>query len=332
MQFTTSYHHKYMNFSVRFALLTICLISLLASSCVSAKKYNQSLLLKDVILSENVRLKEVEKDYFSIKDSLSSKRLDLIRKNILISDLEQKNESANRSLKDLVKRYDQILESNQKLIVASSEVKQLMQETILQQNDSLRIKTQAVSQKELELNALKLNLELREKKLTELQEMVSAKEKAISELKGKVSNALKGFSSTDLTVTERKGRLYVSMYKNLLFSTGSKEIDTKGKEAIQKLASVLVFQPDIEIVVEGHTDTVGTAEHNWDLSNARATSVVKLLSSFGINPKKLTASGRSFYHPILPNNSEENKSMNRRTEIILSPKLDELFQLTGSTE
>jgi chemotaxis protein MotB len=122
----------------------------------------------------------------------------------------------------------------------------------------------------------------------------------------------------------------VSLSQNLLFKTNSDKIDNNGQLAIRTLAQVLTQNPDIEITVEGHTDSDGTADYNWDLSTARATSVVKLLASSGVDPKRITAAGRSMFQPVVENNSPENKSRNRRVDIILSPRLDQLFQIIRS--
>ena len=121
--------------------------------------------------------------------------------------------------------------------------------------------------------------------------------------------------------------MYLSLSQNLLFPSGSDEIDWKGRQALMKLADALKSNPDIDITVEGHTDTDGTAAKNWDLSVLRATTVVKLLSSYGVPSDRLIASGRGFYAPIASNDTPQGKGLNRRTEIILSPQLDELYNL-----
>ena len=135
------------------------------------------------------------------------------------------------------------------------------------------------------------------------------------------------FLASDLTVEEKDGKIYVSMSQNLLFASGSNKLDQKGKDALAKLATVLSANPNIEILVEEHTATDGTPEFNWDLSVTRATAVVKELTSHGLEPKRVTAAGRAFYVPVDSNDTDQGKTRNRRTEIILAPKYDQLYKL-----
>src|SRR5699024_8631452 len=126
---------------------------------------------------------------------------------------------------------------------------------------------------------------------------------------------------------QKNGKVYVSLSQNLLFATGSDRLDPKGVDAIKKLAEVLKNHEKIDIVVEGHTDDVGSVNRNWQLSTERALSVLKVLQDNQVNPDRLTASGRAFYAPVAPNDSDNNRALNRRTEIILSPDLSNLFKL-----
>jgi len=146
-------------------------------------------------------------------------------------------------------------------------------------------------------------------------------------LRSKVNQALLGFTDADLSVSERNGKIYVSLSQNLLFATNSDNIDWKGKKAIRSLADVLKQNPDINITVEGHTDPDGSPAKNWDLSVRRATAVVKILTETNVNAERITASGRSFYYPIASNATAAGKAKNRRTEIILSPRLDQLYKI-----
>jgi len=142
-----------------------------------------------------------------------------------------------------------------------------------------------------------------------------------------VIKALTGFQASDLSVAERDGKIYVSLSQDLLFASGSDQIDVKGKDAISKLAGALKGNKDFLINVEGHTDAQGSVDKNWDLSVRRATSVVKILTGAGLDPKVITASGRALYDPLSENESAEGRAKNRRTEIILAPRLNELYQL-----
>jgi len=174
---------------------------------------------------------------------------------------------------------------------------------------------------------LQNGLEAREARINELEAMLNAKDAQMQQIRANINNALRGFTANDLTVTERNGKIYVSLSQDLLFQTGSDAIGFKGKNAIQQLSKALQQTSDVGIMVEGHTDNTGDANYNWDLSVKRATSVVKELVKGGVAPARVTAAGRGFYAPMVPNDSEMNKAKNRRTDIILSPKLDSLYDL-----
>lgn len=181
---------------------------------------------------------------------------------------------------------------------------------------------------ERELNVKKMELEMREKRIKELESLIAKQEAASNALRDKIANALMAFKDKGLTVVQKNGRVYVSLEAKLLFASGSYKVDQEGKEALIKLAKILEEQTDLEVLVEGHTDTdklnsTNIPKDNWELSVMRATSVVKLmLESSKMNPKKITAAGRSEYLPL----DASDKSKNRRIEIILIPNLDELYK------
>lgn len=184
-----------------------------------------------------------------------------------------------------------------------------------------------------DLESAQNNLAAREKRLQEVEEAMKKRDEAVNALRDKLANALLGFNKSGLSVNIKDGKVYVSLTDKLLFDTGSIEIDVKGKEALQELANVLKNQPDINILVEGHTDNMkvtnlGQMKDNWDLSVMRATAVVRFLTDVQkLDPLRVTASGRGEYLPIEKVNTAEARSKNRRIEIILTPKLDELYQL-----
>ncbi|MGB3947918.1 MAG: OmpA family protein [Bacteroidia bacterium] len=192
-------------------------------------------------------------------------------------------------------------------------------------NSDLKLKSKELEKKE------KL-LQEREKALQEMQSIISRQDSIVNNLNNIVKNALLGFNPDELTVEMKNGKVYVSMSDKLLFKSGSAEVEKKGTEALKKLSEVLNKNNDIDILIEGHTDNVPIKtpvyKDNWDLSAARATSVVRLLTNENkIDAKRLTASGKGEFFPVASNETSEGKAKNRRTEIILSPKLDELFKL-----
>lgn len=158
--------------------------------------------------------------------------------------------------------------------------------------------------------------------------------KKSEEIRKKMADALSGFNSSELTVTQKNGKVYVSMQENLLFPSGSAVVNPKGVDALSKLAAVLNLNPDIQIDVEGHTDSVPIKikfQDNWDLSTARANAIVRVLVyKYNVSPQSVIASGHSEYDPVAPNSTSEGRALNRRTDIILSPKLDELYKLISS--
>ena len=199
-------------------------------------------------------------------------------------------------------------------------------QTMLNSNMTQQEKLNSLlSQKMEELNE-------RERTINELQDMINAQNEKVQKLLSSVKDALLGFSSEELTVTEKDGKVYVAMSDKLLFESGSARVDKRGKEALAKLAEVLNKQSDIDVYIEGHTDSkpINTAQFkdNWDLSVIRATSVVRILTKdYGVNPLQIQPSGRGEYMPVADNESAEGRSKNRRTEIIMAPKLDKLYQM-----
>ncbi|MEE1946033.1 OmpA family protein [Pedobacter sp. KR3-3] len=184
-----------------------------------------------------------------------------------------------------------------------------------------------------EINKLSADLKKREQRLKEVEEILRKRDEATNQLKAKLQEALLGFTKNGLTVEIKNGKVYVSLTDKLLFPSGSIIIDEKGKQALTQLATVLKQQPEINIAVEGHTDSqkinnLGQIKDNWDLSVLRATSVVRFLTEEQkVESVRMTATGKGEFQPLAPNTSAENRSKNRRIEIVLSPKLDELYDL-----
>lgn len=184
-----------------------------------------------------------------------------------------------------------------------------------------------------EINRLAEDLKKREARLTEVEDILRKRDEATQALKEKLQKALLGFQQSGLTVEVKNGKVYVSLTDKLLFDTGSIIIDDKGQQALKELAKVLKTQPEINISVEGHTDNqkvnnLGQIKDNWDLSVLRATSVVRYLTDVEkIENSRVTATGKGQFQPVAEGATPEVRSRNRRIEIVLSPKLDELYQL-----
>lgn len=180
----------------------------------------------------------------------------------------------------------------------------------------------------------KMTIEEQQRRLNLLTDLIQRQAQVMQNLKSSVANALINFNPGDLSVTIKNGKIYVSLQEKLLFASGSAQVDPKGKDALGKLASVLQQNPDINVQIECHTDTVPihnkSFSDNWDLSVGRAVSIVRILTKeYGMNGERITTSGRAQYVPVASNRTVEGRTLNRRAEIILSPKLDELYQLLG---
>lgn len=184
------------------------------------------------------------------------------------------------------------------------------------------------------LNMSQQQIAEQQHRLEQLQALIDQQRKNTQDLRSKINNALVGFSSNELTVSTRNGKVYVSLQENLLFPSGSAVVNPKGKQAVGKLAEVLNVNNDINVNIEGHTDSIpirGKYIDNWDLSTARSTAIVRILTdTYKVDPARVTASGRSRFVPVESNATAEGRAKNRRTEIILEPRLDELMQLIQS--
>jgi len=170
------------------------------------------------------------------------------------------------------------------------------------------------------------------KRLKTLQDMIQSEKDVMTNLQNSIAAALMNYKTDELSVYIKDGNVYVSLQEKLLFKSGSDVVDPKGKEALKSLANVLNNTKDITVMIEGHTDNVSIKtkqfKDNWDLSTARATSIVRILTKdYGFDSNRITASGRGEFHPIKPNETDEGRSANRRTEVILSPDLKELYKL-----
>jgi chemotaxis protein MotB len=181
-------------------------------------------------------------------------------------------------------------------------------------------------------NQSKMTIAEQAARLKSLQDMIQAQKDVMSKLKNSIADALMNYKTDELSIYTKDGNVYVSLQEKLLFKSGSDVVDPKEKEALKSLAQVLNSTKDIAVLIEGHTDNVpiktNLFKDNWDLSTARATSIVRILTKDnGFDPNRITASGKSEFHPVKPNDTIEGRAGNRRTEVILSPDLKELYKL-----
>jgi chemotaxis protein MotB len=237
--------------------------------------------------------------------------------------------TTSQKLDNLNKEYDQLNSYYKNLLNSSGKLNRDMtvqKEQLLSMQDNLE-KTRKLN------DSLSSSLAEREKKVKELETVLSNKDKAVQDLKNKIANSLLDFKASDLTINIKNGKVYVSLAEQLLFGSGSIEVDKKGVTALQQLAKAIKDQKDLQIMVEGHTDNVPISkkspymQDNWDLSVMRATAITKILTSAGVSPNQVTASGKGEYYPLAVNDSPQSKQKNRRTEIIITPNLDEIFRI-----
>lgn len=244
------------------------------------------------------------------------------------------------------KKYQEALSREQSLMNEKSqqgdEIVRLKGQNENMQKDNARLIAQIdealkkYSQASGQANLTQKQLEAEQQRLLELRRLLQQQGDAVENLRKKMADALTGFSSNELTVFTKNGRVYVSLQESLLFPSGSAVVNEKGKQALGTLAQALNNSPDINVVVEGHTDSIPIKkafEDNWALSVARATSIVRLLTNtYAVDPGRVTASGRSYFEPVDSNSTPEGRQRNRRTEIILAPKLDQILQLLEQTK
>ena len=242
---------------------------------------------------------------------------------------------AEKEAKNLRERLIGCQDESDRLV---NQVAALAKDTALLRRDIRNYKTMLNTNmgEQDKLNALlsekMKELDEREQTINQLQEMIDEQTRKVQDLLNSVKEALLGFNSDELTVTEKNGKVYVAMSDKLLFQSGSATVDKRGKEALAKLADVLNKQNDIDVYIEGHTDSKpihnARFSDNWDLSVIRATSVVRILTTdYGVNPLKIQPCGRGEYMPVADNETAEGRSKNRRTEIIMAPRLDKLIQM-----
>ena len=239
------------------------------------------------------------------------------------------------------KKYNEAISREQNLISQNTrlndEVVRLRTQVENLQKDNARLISQVdealkkYSQASGQANLTQQQLETEQRRLLELRNLLRQQGEAVENLRKKMADALVGFSANELSVFTKNGRVYVSMQESLLFPSGSAALNEKGKAALETVAQALNNNPDINVVVEGHTDSIPirrSFEDNWALSVARATSIVRLLTNtYSVDPTRVTASGRSYFDPVDTNSTPEGRQRNRRTEIILAPKLDQIMQL-----
>ena len=327
-----------------YRILPILIIIASLSSCVSPKVVEEIKQQRQQTFQENQEIKKentsLSTENIDLKDKLSRLNGQIAK---LISDSTKRAASCRQlqsQLDDLNEAYDLLTAKNSQMMSKKAEeTKKLLKELqntreeLLIKEDELLTLEQNLSVKQKELLKTQNELIEREKKVMELQSIVNRKDSLLSALKDRISSALLGFEGDGLTITQKNGKVYISLEEQLLFASGSWQVDSRGREALSKLSKALENQQDINVLIEGHTDSIpfggrGQIKDNWDLSVVRATAIVRILtSSSSIDPERLTAAGKGEFVPIQTNSTAMGRSANRRIEIILTPKLYDLYEL-----
>jgi chemotaxis protein MotB len=310
--------------------------SLLFTACVPSKKYNELLEREKSCSEELAKYKKSSSDYEVLSKDLQTK-YDLAAKEVSrlrgdTNNLGNQMRLLLRETETLETQYQTLESSFDKLKNLSAKETATLQTELEQKTKELQRKEDALLKLDEELKTKQALLVEREKRVNELEEAIRKKDAKIQLLKARVANALRNFENQGLTVVQKNGKIYVSLEAKLLFNSGSTKVEDEGKEALVQLAHVLETERDLEIVVEGHTDTDKlnssvSPKNNWELSVLRATAVVELmLANSNMAPTQMMAAGRSEYHPVDP----ADKTKNRRIEIIISPNLNELFEIISN--
>ena len=325
-------------------LLLFSLTTLTITSCVSPKIHNalvsdfedneRSLSIKE---QENLKLSEqldeINAKVKLLQEKVFNLRNDSIQNGNSLMLLQDKFDELNTAYDLLVSKNTRQMSEKAKETKLLLEQLDEVQSKLLKKEDELNELSLNLKNKENELNKAQKDLNERSERVIELEKIIQQKDSSVTAIKKKVQQALIGLEGDGLTIEQRNGKIYISLEEDLLFESGKYIINENGVNALNKLSSALASQLDLEILVEGHTDNIqgsgrGAIKDNWDLSVMRATSVVRiLLENQAMNPLQLTAAGRGEHNPIATNETPEGRKMNRRIEMILSPSLDDLYDI-----
>lgn len=315
---------------IKMISVAVLALALTTTSCVSKKVYKDLENKYADLKKENREMADQNAALNKEKNELDLKAKDLESKLAKATEERDNNATelaATKKSLDALKASYAALEKDSNSALESNMKKN--RELLAQ----LEAKEKALAAEQERLTKLKAELQERSARVDELEGKMSAQQASMVALKDKLSKALNSFQGKGLTVEHKNGKVYVSMENKLLFGSGSWTVGSEGRKAVEEVAKVLADNPDISVLIEGHTDNVpyaGNAQiaDNWDLSTKRATAIVNIIrENKKVDPKNLTAAGRGEFAPIAPNDTAEGKSKNRRIEIILTPKLDEINKL-----
>ncbi len=327
--------------------LIVIIVVLFVASCVPAKHFQE--MRDEKVLAEqerdslliankkmDVKLTELEARISIMDKEIEELISDSTDRAVMLRNTRAELERVKRQFSDLQEAQEAILKGSARETTRLLQQLQTTQEDLMAREDRLKLIEKDLIEKEQVLEKMSADLDRRNARLIELENILARQDSVVTALHNTIASALRGFEGQGLAVYEKNGKVYVSLEEQLLFQTGSTVVDPNGVRALRDLAGVLEKNPDINVMIEGHTDDVPVIpgprmRDNWDLSVLRATSIVRiLLDGTTIDPRRLIVSGRGEHLPVDPGTTPEARRKNRRTEIILTPRLDELFRILES--
>jgi chemotaxis protein MotB len=340
-QFSFASHY---NSEVMRSLLLLALSALMFTACVPSRKYEELKAKQDNSVRETERLTNENRTLSTEVEELRADMETIAKRQ---TSLQEDTAYLGKRYRQMSMKYDELNDLNDELLdklkqqkkEGSAENRKLLdalrdtQTDLQRREDEVREIEQELQAKERRLNDVEDALKSREARVKELESIIAEQDAAVKALKDRIASALLGFKDKGIAVEQRNGKIYVSLEAQLLFPSGSTVVNSEGKTALIDLAKVIKDEKEITILVEGHTDSdalngSGVIKDNWDLSVMRATAVVRIMTeSGGMEPSMLTAAGRGEYVPVAENDTKEGKAKNRRIEVVLTPNLDQLFQI-----
>jgi len=325
----------------RIVLITLGLLTL--SGCVSSKLHKELQSRYREISEENQTLRaeneELEAELQVAKNRVASLERQVSAFIVDTAKMSKELARLRTQYSDLNRSYDFLLERNEQLMQNNEAENARLMQRLDQLQQELQRKEDSLYTEQQRLKELATALEARENRVNELQSLINAKDSTVTAVRQRLKDALLNFEGKGLSIEKRGGQVYVSLENRLIFASGSWQVNQEGRQALRQLAVVLAENPDLSVMVEGHTDnepygkSKSAVSDNWDLSVMRATAIVKILTeNEQVMPAQITAAGRSEYLPIAGNDTPEGRAKNRRTEIIITPNLSELNELLEETE
>ncbi len=310
--------------------LSLMALAFLMHSCVSKKKFDE---LQERYNTEHANLLDLQEENDSLKNASLQFGTNYKRCKTELENLKKEHQrlqalydATEKAYKNMQASYDALTQKSSAALEAQSiKTRELIRE--------LEAKEKRLAEEKQALDKLREELEARSARINQLEALIHEKDALLNKVKESLSASLDEFKQQGLSVTMKDGEIHVSMQNKLLFDSGSWKLKGRGLSAIHKIGRVLADNPDMEIMIEGHTDNVPYRgnqyiEDNWDLSVKRATTVVReLLKNKNIDPKRLIAAGRSKYHPVAPNDTPEHRALNRRIEVIITPNMEKINRL-----